>query len=119
MSYYDYIMTTTGIPGLYNYIDDLSFTGLPSKIHQAYRFLQDLLAELGLNISYKKLVPLSTYVVCLDILINTVDRTISIPPEKLQGIVNMCKNWSDKTYCSKNQLQSLLGIRILQFLRAS
>ena len=47
--------------------------------------------------------------VCLGILINTVDRTISIPPKKLQAIVNMCRNWATKTYCSKNQLQSLLG----------
>ena len=102
-------MAKHGFPGLYNYIDDLIFTGLPSKIHQAYQFLQDLLSKLGLDISYKKLVPSSISVVCLGILIDTVDRTISIPPQKLQDIVCMCRNWSSRTYCSKNHLQSLLS----------
>ena len=103
------IMAQHGFPGLYNYIDDLIFTGLPSKIHLVYEFLQNLLSELGLDISYKKLVPPSTSIVCLGILINTVDRTISIPPKKLQDIVHTCTNWETKTYCSKNQLQALLG----------
>ena len=104
-----HIMAKHGFTGLYNYIDDLIFTGLPSKINLAYEFLQNLLQDLGLDISSKKLVPPSTSVVCLGILINTIDRTISIPPSKLQDIANMCKNWTTKTYCSKNQLQSLLG----------
>ena len=81
----------------------------PQKIHLAYEFLQNLLSDPGLDISYKKLVPLSTSVVCLGILIDTVARTISILPKKLQDIVNMCKNCETKTYCSKNHLQLLLG----------
>ena len=99
-----HIMAKHGFTGLYNYIDDLIFTGLPSKINLAYEFLQNLLQDLGLDISRKKLVPPSTSVVCLGILINTIDRTISIPPSKLQDIANMCKNWATKTYCSKTQL---------------
>ena len=102
-------MANHGFPGLYNYIDDLIFTGLPSKLHLAYEFLQNLLSDPGLDISYKKLVPLSTSVVCLGILIDTVARTISILPKKLQDIVNMCKNCETKTYCSKKHLQLLLG----------
>ena len=102
-------MAKHGFPGLYNYIADLIFTGLPSKILLAYEFLKNLLSELGLDISDKKLVPPSTSAVCVGILINTVDRTISIPPKKLEDIVHTCKNWKTKTYCSKNQLQSLLG----------
>ena len=104
-----HIMSKNGFPGLYNYIDDLIFTGLPSKIHSAYQFLQGLLQELGLDISQKKLVPPSTSVTCLGILIDTIHRTISIPPTKLQEITNMCKNWVTKTFCSKTHLQSLLG----------
>ena len=109
-----HIMTKNGFPGLYNYTEDLIFTGLPSKIHLAYQFLpririKDLLADLGLDISHKKLVPPSTSVTCLGILIDTINRTISVPPKKLQDISTMCKIWTTKTYCSKNQLQSLLG----------
>ena len=104
-----HIVAKHGFPGLHNYIDDLIFTGLPSKIHLAYEFLKNLLSELGLDISDKKLVPPSTSAVCLGILIDTADRTIAIPQKKLQEIVHMCTNWETKTYCSKNQLQSLLG----------
>ena len=62
-------MTKNGFPGLYNYTGDL--------IHDAH--MQQLLAYLGLDISYKKLVPQSKAVVCLGILIETVNRSISIP----------------------------------------
>ena len=96
-------------PGLWNYIDDLIYTGLPSTINQSYQFLLSLLEELGLDISIEKLVAPATSVVCLGISIDTISRTISIPDQKLQEIKNLCLNWSHKAYCTKNQLQSLLG----------
>ena len=102
-------MAQHGHPDLHNYIDDLLYFGLPSKIQSAYEFLLQLLQELGLNISAKKLHPPDTQVVCLGILFDTVNRTISILPEKLQEIIQTCKVWSNKRSCKKNQLQSLLG----------
>ena len=86
-----YIMQCHGHNALLNYIDDLIYIGLLSKIHDSYAFLLSLLQDLGLQVSTKKLVPPSTEVVCLGILINTIHKTISIPPEKLQEIKNMCK----------------------------
>ena len=102
-------MSQHGFPYLYNYIDDLIYIGLPSEIHKSYAFLLDLLAQLGLDISMKKLVPPTTAATCLGIHIDTIDRTISIPSKKLQEIITICKNWQSKTYCSKRDLQSLLG----------
>ena len=104
-----FIMSQHGFPNLHNYIDDLIYIGLPSEIEKSYAFLLDLLAQLGLDISMKKLVPPSTAVTCLGIHIDTVARNIAIPPKKLQEIVTICKNWESKTYCSKRDLQSLLG----------
>ena len=104
-----YIMASHGFPDLFNYIDDLIYVGLPSKIDAPFEFLMSLLSELGLEVSTKKLVPPSTSVVCLGILIDSQGRTISIPPQKLAQIVNLCSLWADKTYCSKRDLQSLLG----------
>ena len=49
-------MTSHGHKGLFNYIDDLIYTGLPSEIHNFYQFLLNLLQELGLDISRKKLI---------------------------------------------------------------
>ena len=104
-----FTMQQHGFPHLFNYIDDLIYTGLPSNIHNSFQFLLKLLEELGLDISHKKLVSPSTSVVCLGIRIDTVNRTLSIPDTKLKEIVNICKSWVSKTYCSKRQLQSLLG----------
>ena len=102
-------MQQHGFPHLFNYIDDLIYTGLPSQIQPSYQFLLQLLQELGLEISQKKLVPPDTVVTCLGIQIDTVNRTLSIPQQKLKEIVNLCNNWVTKTYCSKRALQSLLG----------
>ena len=63
------IVASHGFPDLYNYIDDLMYVGLPSKIDAAFQFLLSLLADLSLEVSTKKLVPLSTSVICLGILI--------------------------------------------------
>ena len=104
-----YVMKEHGFPGLWNYLDDLIYTGLPSKIHESFAFLLQLLADLGLDISMDKLVQPSTSVVCLGILIDSKNQTISIPPDKLQEIVHMCAVWSNKKSCTKTQFQSLLG----------
>ena len=99
-----YIMAEHGFPDLFNYIDDLIYVGLPSKIDAAFDFLMSLLADLGLEVSSKKLVAPATSVICLGILIDSKSRTISIPSEKLGQIVEFAI-----TYCSKRDLQSLLG----------
>ena len=103
------IMAKYGQPYLSNYIDDLIYCGLPSKIDSAYQFLLNLLQELGLDINDTKLHSPDTKVVCLGILFDTVNRTISVPPERLQDILCICTEWLDKRCCTKNHLQSLLG----------
>ena len=105
-----FIIPKNGHNALMNYIDDLIYCVLPSNINQSYEFLLNLLHDLGLDISYKKLCPPDTKVICLGILFNTVDRTISIPTDKLSEIVKVCDDWSDKKTVTKNQLQSLLGL---------
>ena len=126
-------MNKNGHNTLLNYIDDLIYYGLPSSIHQSYEFLLSLLADLGLDISVNKLQPPDTKVVCLVILFDTVNCTISIPDEKLAEVIHMCQVWTDKSVCNKRELQSLLGLllyiskcvkpariflnRMLQFLR--
>ena len=85
-----YIMKQHGHSTLMNYIGDLIYIGLPSKIHQSYKFLLSLLQDLGFQISHSKLVPPDMQVTCLGMVVNTTTRTISIPPEKLQEIQDMC-----------------------------
>ena len=56
-----YIMKKHGHNTLLNYIDDLIYIGLPSKMHDSYRFLLSLLQDLGLQVSHSKLVPVKGY----------------------------------------------------------
>ena len=111
-----------------------SNVALPQKIHPAFQFLVNFLDQLGLTLNSKKLVSPTTSMVCLGILIDTENRTMSVPPEKLENIVKMCDEWQNKKFCSKRELQSLLGSllyvskcvrsasaflnRMLQFLRS-
>ena len=92
-----------------NYIDDILGIDLPSKIDASFDALCCLLHDLGFQISKKKLEPPTTVLNCLGIVVNTETFTMSIPPAKLEEIITMCSKWTNKKYCSKRQLQSLLG----------
>ena len=105
-----YIMKDTfHFSNLYNYIDDLIYIGLPGDIYQSFHTLIDLLQDLGLEISISKLVKPTTVAVCLGIEINTIQRTLRIPQEKLQEIQDICRSYVTKTRVTKPQFQSLLG----------
>ena len=118
-----FTMLQHGFPHLFNYIDDLIYTGLPSNIQNSFQFFLKLLQDLGLRIydlysvdsdvkpqiNQKKLVPPHTSVTCHGIQIDMATKTFSIPHKKLREIVELCKSWSAMTYCSKKALQSLLG----------
>ena len=108
-----YIMAQHGFPLLFNYIDDLIYTGIPSEMDASFQFLKSLLAELGLEISIEKLVPPSTPVPVLGILIDSAQKRISIPPEKLAEIIELRADWETKKYCGMRDLQSLLGSFII------
>ena len=105
-----YIMKNTfQFPHLYNYIDDLIYTGLPQHIYRSYDTLIALLQELGLEISQSKLVAPTTTAICLGIEIDNINRTLKVPTDKLLEIQQICKKFACKTRVTKNQLQSLLG----------
>ena len=96
-----YIMTSHGHKGLFNYIDDLIYTGLPSEIHNSYQFLLNLLQELRLDISRKKLIPPSTSVICLGILVDLVNKTISIPEQNYKRLRTHVINGRQKLTVAK------------------
>ena len=104
-----YMMSQAGHNGLMNYIDDLLYVGTPKNIWPSYYDLLQLLQDLGLEVSQRKLVPPSTQVICLGILVDSVQKTLSIPEDKLKDIINMVNSWQDRRKCTKNQFQSLLG----------
>ena len=92
-----------------NYIDDFLGCGTPSVARHAFDALLDVMERLGLTLSEKKLVHPTTRAVCLGILIDTIEGTVAILPDKLDAIKLMVKEWRHKSFCTKRQLQSLLG----------
>ena len=98
-----FIMKNSGFLDLYNYVDDLIYCGTPSTIFSAYEKLSSPLVQLGLQIIVTKLVPPSTSVTCLGILIDTETRTMSVPPEKLHNILQLCYQWENKKLNVQNK----------------
>ena len=76
-----------------DYIDDYVGIGVPSIAWASYEALLELMDQLGLTVSKKKLVPPSTCVTCLGVMIDTVKGSIAIPPEKLTTILSEVHHW--------------------------
>ena len=104
----DYVMHQRGF--CVDYIDDYVGMGIPDVSHVSFATLFKLMNDLGLTISDSKLVPPSTQVACLGVLIDTENGNVSIHPEKLRQINDMVRQWMSKDTCTKCQLQSLLGL---------
>ena len=91
-----------------NYIDDFLGFGTPSAAQLSFDALLDIMRQLGLTVSQKKLIPPSTKAVCLGILVDTVEATVSIPEEKLLNIRDMVDVYSTKKHCTKRVAISTL-----------
>ena len=92
-----------------NYVDDFVGVGTPSVARHSYDALIELPKKLGLEVSSKKLVPPSTKATCLGIQIDPEKCTVAIPQGKLCQISDMVEEWCQAKFCSRRQLQSLLG----------
>ena len=103
-----YIMTREN-HYILNYIDDYLIFGTKQQCTAAFHRLHELLDELGFTISHHKTVAPCNKVICLGILIDSENFTMSVPPEKLDEIRSVVCKWENKSLCTKNQLQSLLG----------
>ena len=73
--------------------------------HEGAPYLDDLI-----GVSPPKAAPPSSSQVVMGVLINTVDMTISVPPERMAELHIMLPQWLSKQRCSKVELQSLLGL---------
>ena len=91
------------------YVDDCVRVTPPDIARRSYDALHQLMRQLDLDVSPKNLVSPSTSAVCLGTTIDTIDATISIPDEKLNQITAMVQEYSKKQFCTRCQLQSLLG----------
>ena len=83
---------------LLSYIDDLLGAEIPSRAQASYDTLYQLLQDLNIPVSKSKLCPPSTNITCLGIDIDSVQTTLSIPEQKLQQILENCKDFLKEIY---------------------
>ena len=84
--------------GVINYIDDFVGYGTPDVARRSFDCLRNVLERVGLTISEKKLVAPCTKAVCLGVLIDTENGTVSIPDDKLRHINDTVKEWQGRSH---------------------
>ena len=92
-----------------NYIDDLIGCDPPKLAWEGFKFLKQLIGDLGLVISQGKLFQPQNCIPCLGIKVNVATGIISIPDEKLEQIIGKCSSFAGTKYTDKKSLQSLIG----------
>ena len=92
-----------------SYTDDLLGAENGSKAQESFGTMCKLLKDLNIPISEAKLTPPTTRIVCLGIEIDSVKACMSIPPGKLEEILQTCQSFSKLSHFSKCQLQSVIG----------
>ena len=94
---------------VYIYVDDILGLGIELQAHEAFRYLLGILKDLGFPISQSKLVAPTTRCNCLGIIVDTKERTLSIPHQKLKEILAKCERTIRCTVITVRDLQSVIG----------
>ena len=97
------------------YLDD--FGGAEphrKRAEEALNALQIIMRELGVVEAINKICRPAQQMVWLGLLYDTLEMTITIPPEKLQEIMQELHTWEGKVRATQREMQRLLGL--LQFV---
>ena len=107
----DVIMHTLHKQGAWimNYLDDYIGVANEFKAESQIQSLMNILQQVGLPVNPTKVEPPSSVITCLGIQINAREGVISIPPQKLKEIQEICKSWHTKKFANKKQLQRFVG----------
>ena len=107
-----------------NYVDDLGGVEASlARARAAFDALGWLLSDLGLGESQKKAEPPTTKITYLGVQFDSVEMTMSVPPDKITEIKAEIGKWVRKTTITKRELQSLLGklfwvAKVVKYARA-
>ena len=92
------------------YVDD--FCGIshnPEQATRSFSAFEALCADLGLRLAPEKSAPPSTTMEWLGFEFDTVQRTVTIPAQKLTDVVELANSWTHKKHCTRRELQVLAG----------
>ena len=84
------------------------------RAEEALGTLQEIMAELGVVEAVKKICRPAQKMVWLGLLYDSIEMTITIPPDKLQEIMEEIRFWQGKTRATQREMQRLPGL--LQFV---
>ena len=107
-----------------NYVDDLGgVEKSKARARDAFGSLGCLLEDLGLAESENKAVPPTTKITYLGVEFDSVEMTMSVPPDKITEIKADIGKWVRRTVVTKKELQSLLGklfwvAKVVKYARA-
>lgn len=104
-------MYRQGIYRVINYLDDfLVFGDSFDECQFNQRVLAHLLISLGFQIAWKKCSSPSTQVLYLGVNFDSVGMCLSMPHEKIRRLRLELEYFSEKSRCTKHQLQRLCGV---------
>lgn len=104
-----WVLKARGVRSLM-YLDDL-YLILPRN-NSAQSTFSEVLAIIrspGLPINYKKLIPPSTQVIWLGVTFDFKNNTLSIPPTKVQQLLQIIQKYTRSTHVPIKEIQSLIG----------
>ena len=106
-----WILASTGIQFQLHYLDDFLFLVSPSssKGKQMLTSVLEIFQQLGIPVALDKTEGPTTVLIFLGILIDTQNFELRLPRDKLQRLKELITRWSTKRFCSRTELESLVG----------
>jgi hypothetical protein len=92
-----------------NYLDDLAAAEVWSKAWSAYYTLGQVIDEAGIMESLSKDCPPDTSMQFLGVLVDTLNMTLSVTPERLSELCILLDKWKSMLSATRKELQSLIG----------
>ena len=108
----NWYMIQLGIRNVLHYLDDFIVIGPPNspECGSALALLERTCEELKVPLASHKREGPTTGLTFLGITIDTVAGEMRLPPEKLQRVKEMLRQWGDRRACSRRELESLIGL---------
>ena len=106
-----WILKAHGVTHLMHYLDDFISLGAPNS-EQCQTNLEIILGIcdiLGIPLAIDKIEGPTTLMTFQGFQLDTMEMTVSLPPEKLGRIARLVQEWLSRTCCTKSELDSLIG----------
>ena len=96
---------------LLHYLDDFITAGPPNSTQCSHNLLtaQSVCRKLGLPLHPGKCVGPATCLVVLGIELDSLEQSARLPEDKLAAVRELISSWRGRGWCSRTQLESLIG----------